>query len=401
VRQRVDIFSSYDEFHAGARVKITDEIALKWQAEFPILKKKIHAANCSQSPQSKRVRKAIHTYLDSWREFGMDWELWIEETYKAKQAFAKLIHAHPDEIAISTSASAATASIASALDPRGDRKKIVATEAEFPTVAHVWLGHQKYGFHVDFIPLTNGTIPSEAYENFVDKKTALASVTHVYYQNGFKQNLKKIAETVHQSGAYFFVDAYQSLGTCHVDVREMDVDILISGNLKYLLGIPGVAFIYVKKELVETLHPAVTGWFGQENPFAFDCSRLDFAKEGRRFDTGTPPIIAAYAARAGMEIINEVNPKHIEKRIQFLSELAIQKAQEYNLDYIGPDKVTNKGATTAIKVPKPHTVESLLKKRNIIASARGNVIRIAPHFFTTEDDIQKIMFKLKKVMKSL
>ncbi|NPV44492.1 MAG: aminotransferase class V-fold PLP-dependent enzyme [Firmicutes bacterium] len=388
-----------DKSDAAYAKAITEDDAIRWKEEFPILKDIIHVANCSQGPQAKRVRKAIETYLDNWLTVGMDWEYWVGETIKAKEEFAKLINAHPSEIAISTSVSEATASIASSLNVNSPKKKIVTTEAEFPTVAHVWLAHQKYGFKVDFIPLKNGEILEEDYEKIVDEDTVITSVTHVYYQNGFKQDIKKIADIVHKNGSLILVDAYQSVGTVHIDVKEMDIDILTSGNLKYLLGIPGIAFTYVKKDIIPWLKPAVTGWFGQENPFAFHVRYLDFAGDARRFDTGTPPVLASFAAKAGMEIINQVGPKFIQDRIDILSEYTIKGALERGLEVVSPIDVSKKGATTAVKVPDPHDVELQLKKRNIIASARGDVIRIAPHFFTTKSDLDVVLDQLKDIMK--
>ncbi|MGB9878958.1 MAG: aminotransferase class V-fold PLP-dependent enzyme, partial [Candidatus Pelagibacter ubique] len=166
-------------------LKITEEIALKWKEEFPILKDIIHVGNCSQGPQAKRVRKAIENYLDNWLTVGMDWDYWVQETIKAKEEFAKLINAEPSEIAISTSVSEATASVASALNPHINKKKIVTTEADFPTIGHIWLAHQKYGYKVEFVPVRNGEIDINDYEKYIDNDTILTSITHVYYQNGF------------------------------------------------------------------------------------------------------------------------------------------------------------------------------------------------------------------------
>lgn len=369
-----------------------------WKSEFPILDQYIYAANCSQGPQSRRVAEAIDSYLESWNSKGMDWEIWLEEVQKAKETFAGLINAEPGEIAISTSASAAASSIASALDSGAKRNKIVCTEAEFPTVSLVWQAHRKYGFEVDYIPVQNGRINLNHYEKYVDDRTALTSATHVYYVNGFKQDLRTIANMVHSRGSLLLVDAYQSLGTCRLDVKDTDIDILFSGNLKYLLGIPGIAFLYVNEKVANRLKPALTGWFGQEDPFSFKGRPLDYADGTRRFETGTPPLIAAYAARAGMEIIEEVGLATIEKQVDKLSEYAVQRAGELDLPYAGPRNLEQKGATTAFRVSEPAYLEGELRKRNIIASARGDVIRIAPHFFTTTEDIEQVLGEIRDII---
>lgn len=380
---------------------LTDTDINNWRQEFPILKDIIHVANCSQSAQAKRVRNAINKYMDNWLTVGMDWDSWIAEVYKAKAEFAKLINANPDEVAISTSVSEATASIASSLKYDKPRNKVVTTEAEFPTVAQVWLAHQKYGAKVDFVPLNDeGEIDIDQYDRYIDDNTLITSITHVYYQNGFKQDLSKIADITHDNGSILLVDAYQSLGTTPVDVKEMNIDILTTGNLKYLFGIPGVAFMYVNKDLVPELKPAVTGWFGQEDPFAFNIRYLDYASDTRRFDTGTPPVLNSYAARAGMEIINEVGVPAISERIDKLSEYTINGALNRGFEVTSPRDVSKKGSTTSIKVPMDsHDLENKLKERNIIASARGEVIRVAPHFYTRLQDIDVVLDNIQEIIR--
>jgi selenocysteine lyase/cysteine desulfurase len=377
---------------------ITEDEARNWQREFPALATTVHVANCSHGPQSRRVRSAVDAYLESWLEAGMDWDAWMGEVGRAREAFARLIGAKTVEVAVSTSASAAVASIASALEARGARRRIVTTEAEFPTVGHVWLAHEKYGLEVDWVPVRDGALDLEDYEKLIDERTLLASATHVYYQNGFKQDIGRIADIAHRAGSLLLVDAYQSLGTCHVNARQLDIDILVSGNLKYLLGIPGIAFIYVKEELIERLQPALTGWLGRAEPFAFDVRTLDFAPDARRLDTGTPPVFAAVAARAGMEIIQEADPRRIEPHIHELSRFAMESAARHDLEYVGPGDPEGKGATNAFRVPDSHRVEELLKKRHVVASARGEVIRIAPHFFTTTDDVERAMIELRSAI---
>ena len=379
---------------------LSDLDASHWRLEFPMLEHKIHVANCSHSPQSRRVRDAIERYLQSWLVEGMDWEAWLVEINGAKEQFARLIAAEPREIAITTSASAAVASIASSLDQKDSRRRVVTTQAEFPTVGHVWLAHQKYGLEVEFIPLRSGAIDIEDYIKMVSDKTIITSATHVYYKNGFKQDIKEISRIAHDAGSLLLVDAYQSLGTCAIDVRELDVDILVGGCLKYLLGIPGVAFIYVKNELIDRFEPALTGWFGRENPFEFNPRKLDYSADSRRLETGTPPIIAAAAAREGMKIISELGPSRIEARIRRLTEHMIQAIRHHDLDYAGTTDLSRRGAVTAIRVPDPVHAERHLRALDIVAAARGDVIRIAPHFFNTTDELERVIETLARMLKA-
>ncbi len=363
-----------------------------WRTQFPILKKFLHVANCSQAPQSTFTRNATLEYLDNWNEMGMDWERWMEEIFHAKEEFAKIIHADPSEIAVGTSVSELTSAVASALPLNTHRKKVVVTDAEFPTVGFVWQAQQKYGFEVDFIPVKNGVIEVDDYDRYVDNRTMITSACGVYYYNGFRQDLASVIPKIHDKGSLAYVDGYQGLGTYPLDVKALDIDFLASGNLKYLLGVPGIAFLYVKKEIIEYLKPAFTGWFGQADPFAFDIHNFLYADDARRFDSGTPPVPTAYIARSGMQIINTVGVEKIFEWTNILSEHCLKGAMARGLEIASPTDIRIKAPNTAIRVPgNSHDFELALREKGIIASARSDVVRIAPHFFITTEDLDYIL----------
>ena len=371
-----------------------------WRKQFPLLKTHVHVANCSQAPQSTFTREATLEYLDNWDRMGMDWDRWMEEVHYAKIEFAKLINAAPDEIALGTSVSELTSAVASSLPLNVSRKKVVVTDAEFPTVGLIWQAQQKYGFQVQFLPVKKGVIEIDDYDRYVDENTIIASVCDTYYYNGFRQDLARIIPMIHAKGSLVYVDAYQGLGTHPVDVKALDIDFLASGNLKYLLGVAGVAFLYVKKELTDYLHPSFTGWFGQESPFAFDIHNFVYAKGTRRFDSGTPPIIPAYIARAGMKVINTVGVENIYQWTNVLSERCIRNALARGLEVASPGELSMKAPNTAIRVPgDSHDFELALRKENVIASARSDVVRIAAHFFTTLEDIDYVLDCFVKLLK--
>ena len=368
-----------------------------WRSEFPILERFAYLANCSQGPCSKRAQEAVQSFLTDWRENGMSWENWLQAVEECRKEFAGLIGTEPSEIAVSTSVSEAVSSIASALDPRGKRNKVIVTEAEFPTVAYVWLAQRRRGLNVQFVPVCEGEIPIECYVNAIDETTLLVSATHVYFKNGYKQDVGEIAKIAHEKGALLLLDCYQSIGTTPIDVMEIDADFLVAGNLKFLLGTAGIAFMYVRRELADKLQPTLTGWFGQREPFGFDPRRFEYAPGARRFDTGTPPIIAAFAALAGMSIIRDVGVDNIRRKIDDLSQHAISSALDKGLELASPRDVRRKGATTAIRVADAPSVERELRDRGVIASARGDVIRLAPHFFTVPDEIELALRHLREL----
>lgn len=357
---------------------------------FPTLTNTIHLSSCSQSAISITVKDAIDSYLQSWTEKGMDWEGWMKEVQNAKNEFARLINANPDEIAVLSSVSDAASSFASALTFSTGRNKVVTTDFDFPCVGHVWLSHERRNAKVTFLPPEeDSTIQFQTYERAIDSNTVVTSIPHVSYYNGFKQDLKSLSSLAHSKGSYLFVDAYQSAGSVVIDVKDSDVDALVAGAQKFLLGIPGIAFMYIKRELADSLQPLTTGWFSRQNPFAFTIQILDYADGARRFDTGTPPMINAFAARAGISLLNNIGVEPIESYLKHLSSICIEAAQKHKLEIASPLDLDQKGSNTAIRVKNASHLEAFLKSQGIIVAARNDVLRIAPHFYNTEDEVIK------------
>jgi len=372
-----------------------------WRRRIPILASLIPMNNCSQAPQTTATREAAELYLESWNGDGMDWDAWVGEAQLAKQEFARLINASPEEIAIVSCVSEAVSAIASAIDFASGRDRVVVTEAEFPTIGHVWLAQEKRGARVSWVPVRDGQIDVADYDAAIDDRTAIVSATHGYFLNGFMQDVPAIAARAHARGAKLFIDAYQTAGTTPIDVRAMDVDFLASGNLKFLMGVPGVAFLYVRRAIIDSLSPTVTGWFGRENPFAFEVKRLDWSPTASRFDTGTPPIINAYIARAGMRIINDVGPRAIRAWLEVLGQRLIDGGEARGLTVHGTRDMSHKTSTTGFVVDDSHAIEVAMRERGIIASARGPVIRLAPHFYSTIEDVDTALDALADTIRDL
>jgi selenocysteine lyase/cysteine desulfurase len=371
-----------------------------WRARIPILAHAIPMNNCSQAPQTDATRAAAEAYLTSWSRDGMDWDAWMAEVERARQSFARLINAEVDEIAVTSSVSHAVSTLASALSFDAKRPRVLASAAEFPTVGHVWLAQESRGAEVSWVPLSDrGTIELHDYETRLDERTRVVSACHAYFVNGAKQDVAALARLARSRGALLFVDAYQTLGTEPIDVKALGVDALAGGTLKYLMACAGIAFLYVRRELAEQLRPTVTGWFGRVHPFAFDAMTLDWAPGARRFDGGTPPIVNAYIARAGLGIIHEVGPANVAAWTRVLSERLMTGGKARGLTLYGTPNVLCKAPTTAFWVGKDAaTVERRMRARGVIPSARGSVIRLSPHFYSTIGDVDHALDTLAAVL---
>lgn len=380
------------------------------RARIPLLATTVPMNACSQAPQTTDTRAAAERYLDSWAERGMDWDLWIGEVERARDTFARMIGADGDEVAVFTSVSHATAALASALETLegagGGRRTVALTAAEFPTVAHVWKAAEARGRPLRWIDLRDGVVSPEALEAGVDEDVLLLSASWGYYQNGAVLDLDHLVSVTREAGALLYLDAYQVLGTRPLDVKAAGVDMLASGNLKFLLGIPGIAFLYVRRELAERMEPGVTGWFGRADPFAFRLHRdgeLDWGPGARRFDGGTPPVLPAYVARAGMEILLDLGLEHVHAWTRTLAGRLAEGGIARGLELLGPRDPARRAPTTAFRVPEgfpggSHGVEEAMRERGFLPSARGSAIRLAPHAYSTTDEVDAALDAVAEVL---
>ncbi|MGJ7507517.1 aminotransferase class V-fold PLP-dependent enzyme [Variovorax sp. GT1P44] len=365
---------------------------------FPILDNAVQLSSCSQSALSLPVRQAIDDYLDVWVRRGADWGYWMDQVALSRAEFARMIHADVDDIAVLGSVSDAASSIASTQRFNEDRRDIVTTTLDFPSICHVWLAQQPRGARVRFVEGEAGsTTATERIASTIDAQTALVSVSHACFYDGQIVDIAATGRAAREHGAIQFVDAYQSAGSIAIDVREQEVDVLAAGAQKYLLGIPGIAFLYVRPELARRLTPSVTGWFGRVNPFEFNPAKLDFAAGATRFNTGTPPMMCASVARASMSLLNEIGIPAIEAYLAELSAVAIEEAARLGLSVASPTTPSAKGANTAVRIANAGQVEAQMLQSGYVVSARNDVIRIAPHFYNTADDVVGALRELARL----
>ena len=313
----------------------------KIRSRFPIFRHKIYLNSCSQGALSDAVENGVAAYISSWHEHGSPWDLWVEHYERTRKLFAEFIGADDGEVAIVTSASAGINAVASALDFR-ERNKVVLGEFEFPTMGHVWLAQRKRGANITFVPPLDNKLPADSYEHAVDRQTAIVPVTRVCFRNGFRSDLRAIVELAHNQGAWVMLDDYQDCGTRPIDVKAMGIDFYVTGTLKYLLGPPGLAFLYVRRDLINEVTPAVSGWFAQSNPFAFDVKHLSLSSTARRFESGSPAIPNVYAAAPGIELLRSTGMAQIAGHITELTGMVLNSLASMQIqiktppDSVGP-----------------------------------------------------------------
>jgi selenocysteine lyase/cysteine desulfurase len=365
----------------------------KIRSRFRIFERRIFLNSCSQGALSDAVQAGMEEYLQSWHEQGSPWELWMERYEEARAEFAGFIHATPDEVAIVTSVSAGINGVASAL-PFRDRKKVVLGEFEFPTMGHVWLGQRPRGADVQFVPAEGNSIAPAKYEKMIDRTTCIVPLTHVCFKNGFRSQVKAITEIAHDAGAFVMLDDYQDCGTRSVDVKGMNLDFYLTGTLKYLLGPPGLAFLYVRKELIPTLAPTVTGWFAQTDPFAYNAQHFELSPTARRFQSGSPSVPNVYAAVPGFQLLQNIGMDEIAAHVKFLAQSLVEGARNLGIAMKTPEDTA--GPLVVLQCKDSARLVKELGAADIVASSRYDGLRISFHVYNTVDDVKAVVDVLQQ-----
>jgi selenocysteine lyase/cysteine desulfurase len=363
---------------------------------FPIFERLVYINSCSQGALSDAVRDSYQQYLRDWDEKGAPWEYWVERTEAARTAFAGLVNADPDEIAVTTSLSAGVASLASGLR-YASRSKVVLTDLDFPTVGQIWHAQEARGARIVHVPVgPDGTVPLEHFDAVIDEDTALVSIPHVSYRTGAMTDVEGVVELAHERGALVLLDAYQTAGSMPLDVRELDVDFLGAGVLKYLLASAGLAFFYCRRELFEKAWPTATGWFADEDIFAMDVHDYSPSPTARRFQSGTPPIPSIYAGIAGIELMQEIGIAETRAHVQDLNDRLIAGVDELGGTLATPRERDKHGALICVRSTDVNALVGALEKRGIVTSERDGNLRVSAHAYNTEEDIDAVLEALRE-----
>ena len=369
-----------------------------WRSAFPAVRQgRVHLNNCSAGPVPERGLEARREFERTWIEAGNPWEEWLKRVDDAKALFAALIGADPDEVAVLSCATQALAQVASAFDYDG-RDEVVVTDLEFPTVPQFWRAQGRRGARVRVAESPDGRrVPADAYADALSEDTLLVCSSHAYSFTGGLMDVGAVADAVHDRGGYLFLDAYQSAGVVPIDVDAMGVDVLVSGALKFLLGGPGIAFLYVDREVAAELEPTNLGWFGVDDVFGFETRDPAYAPGARRFELGTPPAPNAYTASAGMELLREVGLDTIRERVVEHTRRLIEGADREGFTVRTPRADEHRGGVVNVQVADPEGAADAMLDRGFNLSTRAGGVRLSPHFYNTAEEIDAAVETLAEV----
>ena len=386
------------------KVHTHDDSLLSFREEFPILAKTNYLVSNSLGPMPRTVPEKLAEYARDWGEMGVKaWNRgWWEFPVEAGNDIAPLINAGSGEIVMMPNVTIAQTAVLSAIDFPKDRDTIVMTDLDFPSVRYAYAEMaQRLGARIVSVKSDDGVgVDIDRLLAAIDERTRLVAVSHVLFRSAFVMDVDAICRRAHEMGALVSLDSFHAVGIIPVDVKRSNVDFLTGGVLKWLCGGPGACFLYVSPEVRDDLKPALTGWQAHSRPFAFEES-MEYTSGAFRWLNGTPVIPALYIATEGTRIIRRAGIDAIREKSLRLTSRLIELADARGYKVTAARDPQRRGGTVAIDVPHGYEVAQVLLSRDILVDYRvGAGIRIAPHFFTKDEEVEQVVDEIDRSIES-
>jgi len=368
---------------------------LSWRPEFPILESSSSLISNSLGAMPRAVYAALSGYADAWATRGVG--AWEEEWWllpeKVGNAIGSIIGAPPGTVSTHQNVTLASSVLASCFDFTAERSRIVCSELNFPSIVQLYRGYERHGAQLHLVGSPDGfEVPTEAMIEAIDERTALVPISHVIFRGSYLQDIEAIVARAREVGARVALDVYQSAGVMPIDVIGLDVDFAVGGVLKWLCGGPGVAYLYVRADLIGEFEPALTGWFARREPFAFDPLDTTYRDDAWRFLNGTTHVPALSAAVPGLDIVGRLDLASVRRKSLRQTERIITTASERGWRVNSPSSAERRGGHVTVDVPSADRVARELMQRRIMVDYRpGAGIRLAPHFYTTDAEIEQAL----------
>ena len=378
---------------------------LRWRSEFPITERTSYLISNSLGAMPRRARAAMTEYADTWDTRGV--RAWAEGWWEVQERVASdveaLLGVAPRTVSMHQNVAMASQAILSCFDFRPPRNRIVYTELNFPSVMYLYEGQRARGAEIVRVPGdTSGvTVDLQRLLEAIDERTLLVPISHALFRSAYVQDARAIAARAREVGAFVILDVFQSVGTVPLHLREWGVHAAVGGALKFLCGGPGNCFLYVDPDERGRLVPSFTGWAAHRDPFAFSTAGQELREDGGRFLNGTPNVAALYAGREGVAIVREIGVDAIRHKSMRQTALLVRRAQELGLPVKAPLDPAVRGGTVAVDVPNGYAVCQALLAEDIVVDHRPRAgIRIAPHFYTRDEECLAALDRIAALLAS-
>lgn len=366
---------------------------------FPYLQQGIIYFNhASSGPFSSLVTERLTKLLKEKSEKNIDdYSSFLKVVDETKELLAQIINCDIERIAFVDNTSNGLNIIAQSVDwNQGDR--ILLNDLEFPANVYPFLNLKKRGVEVDFVKSVNGIVNAEQIIESVKPKTRMISVSFVQFLSGYKVDLDKIGNYCRANNIIFCVDGIQGIGAVNIDVQKSKIDFLSCGTQKWLLGMQGLAFIYINENLQRKINPISVGWLSVNNAWNLLDYKLDLKTTANVFQSGTLNSFGIYAFNTSLKLIDNIGFNNIEKQVLSNTIYFLEKLKNIGLKPILGD--CNEVNLAGIITYKPENAEKIfneLTRKKIICSLREGLIRFSPHFYNTKQEIDIVVGELQKI----
>ncbi|HSG49565.1 MAG TPA: aminotransferase class V-fold PLP-dependent enzyme [Longimicrobiales bacterium] len=371
------------------------------RAHYPILARRNYLNSCSLGALSDRAEAYLDDFRERWHTMGASawYEHWWGKLQLLRDRVAALHGAPGGSVALLPSTSAALSGVVDAVPRTGPwqmapRNRVVMSELDFPTLAYQWATRPEIEVVILESPDGVGMDPQQ-YVDAVDDRTLFLATSHVFYATGFVQDLAVLAEAARKVGAYSLVDGYHGAGQVPVDVTGSGVDFYTSGPLKWLCGGPGLSYLYVRPDLTDQLHPRATSWFATQDQFAFDLEGFRYHEDARRFELGTPALPTVHTALGGQELLDEVGWETVHARNRALTGRLVENARAAGFSLRLAEDEAHRSAIVMVATDDPKGAVAHLDRAGIIVDARPGHVRISPHVYNTEEEVDQAVAELR------
>lgn len=375
---------------------------IAWRPEFPILETCTYLVSHSLGAMPRRARVYMQQFADQWDQRGVRaWhEGWWEAGRETGNLLAPILGVPRDTVTMHQNATVAQSIVASCFPYEAPRRRIVLQDLDFPTNHYLFEGFRRFGAETVYVQSDDQIrAPIERLVDAIDDRTALVAISLVLFRSAFLQNVRPVVEKAHRVGARVVLDVYQAAGTIPMNLERLGVDFAVGGSVKWLCGGPGAGYLYVRPDLIPSLRPSVVGWAGHCEPFGFETGAIRPAPGIERFQSGTPNVPALASARAGYEIVAKVGVPAIRARSLELTRRLMSAAEKRGWRLNTPALDDERGGSVVIDVPNGAKVTEELLKRNVIVDYRPNAgIRMAPHFYNSEADVDRAIAVMDAVI---
>ena len=379
-----------------------NDALLRFRAQFPILESTTYLVSNSLGAMPRSVPERLAEYAEQWATRGVRaWaQGWWSMPVSVGDEIAPLLGAHAGEVAMVPNVSLAQAEILSALDYGAGRDTIVMTELDFPSVRYVYDElATRLGARIVVVPSEDGVrVDEERLMAAIDERTRLVAISHVLFRSAYVMDVARVAAHAHAMGAVVSLDAYHSVGVLPVDVYALGADFLTGGVLKWLCGGPGGCFLWARPEVSASVAPSLTGWQAHRHPFAFE-PEMSYADGAWRWLGGTPVIPALFAATAGPQLLREAGMDAVRAKSLRQTARLIELADARGFPLTVAREPSRRGGTVAFDVPHAREVAQALLARDVIVDYRpGAGIRVAPHFYTSDEELDAAVQAIDEIL---